>query len=97
MMAKYNPYPNGLPDSVNAACTKRYADLFRLFIRHADKIDRVTLWGMYDAQSWRNYWPIMGWTDYPLLFDRQYQAKPVVQEIIKMAMKNNTPLKNFEI
>jgi len=85
MMAKYNPYPNGLPDSVNAAFTKRYADLFRLFIRHADKIDRVTLWGIYDAQSWRNYWPIMGRTDYPLLFDRQYQAKPVVQEIIKMA------------
>ena len=26
-----------------------------------------------------------GRTDYPLLFDRQYKAKPVVQEIIKMA------------
>ncbi|MGC8802465.1 MAG: endo-1,4-beta-xylanase [Bacteroidales bacterium] len=85
LMAKYNPYPNGLPDTVNAAFTQRYASLFKLFLKHADKIDRVTLWGVHDTQSWRNYWPIMGRTDYPLLFDRQYQPKPVVQEIIRMA------------
>lgn len=87
LRAKYNPYPNGLPDSVNVAFTNRYANLFKLFLKHADKIDRVTLWGVYDAQSWRNYWPIMGRTDYPLLFDRQYQPKPVVQEIIKMSQE----------
>ncbi|MCX7986452.1 MAG: endo-1,4-beta-xylanase [Bacteroidales bacterium] len=84
-MEKYNPYPHGLPDSVNNLFTRRYSDLFNLFIKHADKIDRVTLWGVYDTQSWRNYWPIMGRTDYPLLFDRQYQPKPVVDEIIKLA------------
>jgi len=38
-----------------------------------------------DDQSWRNYYPIMGRTDYPLLFDRNYKAKPVVAEIIKEA------------
>ncbi|MDR0694054.1 MAG: endo-1,4-beta-xylanase, partial [Prevotellaceae bacterium] len=35
---------------------------------------------------WLNNWPMPGRTDYPLLFDRNYQAKPVVQEIIQLAV-----------
>ena len=42
------------------------------------------LWGISDGGSWLNSWPIKGRTNYPLLFDRQYQAKPVVNEIIKL-------------
>ncbi|MDP4275872.1 MAG: endo-1,4-beta-xylanase, partial [Bacteroidota bacterium] len=45
-------------------------------------------WGVTDGQSWKNGWPIPGRTDYPLLFDRKYQAKPVVQKIIDEALKN---------
>lgn len=80
-----NPYAEGLPDSVATAWEARYVDFFKLFLKHKDKISRVTLWGVSDANSWRNDWPIKGRTDYPLLFDRNYQAKPVVNEIIKMA------------
>jgi Beta-1,4-xylanase len=80
-----NPYPNGLPDSVAQAAHDRYAEFFRLFLRHADKIDRVTMWGLTDGDSWRNNWPVPGRTDYPLLFDRNYQPKPIVETIIKEA------------
>jgi len=80
-----NPYPNGLPDSLAQAAHDRYAAFFKLFLKHADKIKRVTIWGLTDGQSWRNNWPVPGRTDYPLLFDRNYQPKPIVETIIKEA------------
>lgn len=79
-----NPYTTGLPDSVSIAWTKRMSNFFQLFIDNKDKISRVTLWGVTDTDSWKNDFPVKGRTDYALLFDRQYQAKPVVNEIIKM-------------
>jgi len=82
-----NPYTTGLPDSVEAAFENRYLDLFKLFLKHRKDISRVTLWGVTDAQSWKNNWPMRGRTDYPLLFDRHFQPKPVVQKIIDEAMK----------
>lgn len=82
---KMNPYTTGLPDSVSIAWTKRMGSFFKLFIDNKEKITRVTLWGVSDVDSWKNDFPMKGRTDYPLLFDRQYKAKPVVQEIIKMA------------
>jgi endo-1,4-beta-xylanase len=86
---KSDLYVNGLPDSVNTVFEKRYLDLFKLFLKHKDVVTRVTLWGVTDANSWKNNWPIPGRTDYPLLFDRKYQAKPVVEKIIGEALKNN--------
>lgn len=80
-----NPYSNGLPDSVAVKLHDRYNSLFKLFLKHSDKISRVTLWGLTDSQSWRNYWPVKGRTDYPLLFDREYKSKPIVETIIKEA------------
>jgi endo-1,4-beta-xylanase len=82
-----NPYVDGLPDSVRIAHHDRYLELFKLFIKHHDKISRVTLWGVTDNQSWKNNWPIRGRTDYPLLFDRNYQPKPIVNSIINEALK----------
>jgi len=81
---KFNPYTNGLPDEVNAAFTERYLDFFKMFLKHGDKISRVTTWGAADAQSWKNNWPVRGRTDYPLLFDREYQAKPIVHALIEL-------------
>ena len=80
-----NPYPDSLPDSVAAVWNNRMADFFRLFLKHHDKISRVTIWGVSDAQTWRNNWPIPGRKDYPLLFDRNYQPKPIVETICKEA------------
>lgn len=79
-----NPYAAGLPEEVEAEFNKRYTDFFRLFLKHQEKISRVTLWGVTDKDSWRNNWPIPGRTDYPLLFDRNYQPKPVVAQLIDL-------------
>ena len=65
----------------------RYLDIFKLFLKHSDKIERVTLWGAHDGQSWRNGWPVRGRTDYALIFDRNFQPKPVVKAIIEEAKK----------
>jgi len=84
---KMNPYIEGLPDSINTAFEKRYLDFFKLFLKHKDVISRVTTWGVNDGQSWKNNWPMRGRTDYPLLFDRKNQPKPVVNMIIEEASK----------
>lgn len=81
---KSDMYTSGLPDSVYKILEQRYIDFFNLFLKHKDVITRVTLWGVTDAQSWKNDWPIVGRTDYPLLFDRKNQSKPVVQKLISL-------------
>lgn len=78
-----NPYPNGLPDSVSTQWNQRMKDFFHLFLKHADKITRVTAWGVSDGESWKNNFPVKGRTEYPLLFDRNYEPKPFVQELLK--------------
>lgn len=80
-----NPYTNGLPTEVSEAWNNRMMDFFNLFLKNSDKITRVTLWGVADGDSWKNGFPMRGRTDYPLLFDRNHQAKPVVQTIIDAA------------
>jgi endo-1,4-beta-xylanase len=85
LQAKLNPYASGLPDSVQQALAKRYADLFGVFVRHRDVIGRVTFWGVTDGDSWLNGWPVRGRTSYPLLFDRNGQPKPAFDAVIRTA------------
>lgn len=77
-----NPFPDALPDSMQTVLADRYEDLFQLYLKHADNIERITFWGVNDGHSWLNGWPISGRTNYPLLFDRSYQKKPVYERII---------------
>lgn len=77
-----NPYPETLPDSVSKAWNNRMKQFFDLFEKHADVISRVTAWGVSDGDSWKNDFPVKGRHDYPLLFDRNYQPKPFVKEIM---------------
>ena len=81
---KMDPYKNGLPADVEKRINDRWVEFFKLYKRHARQISRVTLWGVSDAQSWMNDWPISGRTAYALLFDRQYHPKPVIGDIIKL-------------
>ncbi|KAA8483419.1 endo-1,4-beta-xylanase [Arcticibacter tournemirensis] len=90
--AKLNPYTEGLPDSVQQKLTDGYASLFRLFLKHSDKIGRITMWGVHDGQSWLNNWPVMGRTNYPLLFDRQLKPKPAFYQVLKI--KENYSVNN---
>lgn len=77
-----DPYFDGLPDDVQQQLTDRYAVIFQIFYDRREKLDRVTLWGVHDAMSWKNDYNIPGRTNYPLLFDRKYQPKPAVNAII---------------
>lgn len=82
-----DPYINGMTAEAEAAFTERYLSLFKLFLKHQDKISRITLWGVNDNYSWKNNWPIRGRTDYPLLFDRNNQEKQVVKSIIQLVQQ----------
>ena len=82
-----NPWPTALPDSVQRALAHRYADLFRVFVAHREVIDRVTFWGVGDADSWLNNWPVPGRTSYPLLFDRSDLPKPALDSVLATARK----------
>ncbi|ARS36457.1 endo-1,4-beta-xylanase [Pontibacter actiniarum] len=86
---KYNVYTNGLPDSVQQQLARRYADIFALFHKHRDKISRVTFWGVTDANSWLNDWPIQGRTSHPLLFDRNYNPKPAFEAVLNSVSTNS--------
>ncbi len=90
-----NPYTNGLPDSVQQQLTKDYEELFKLFLKHKDKITRVTFWGVNDGQSWLNGWPVRGRTNYPLLFDRQFKPKPAYYKVIELKTKPAAAAKSF--
>lgn len=81
---KMNPYPKNLPDSIQVKLATRYQDIFKLFLKHQDKISRVTFWGVSDSQTWLNDWPINGRSNYPLLFDRALHPKPAYDSIISL-------------
>lgn len=84
LMEQYNPYVKGLDKKAQKLFNQRYLDLFRIVERHKDVISRVTFWGVNDGHTWLNNWPVKGRTNYPMLFDRDYQAKPVVKDILKL-------------
>lgn len=84
LMEQYNPYVKGLDKKAQKLFNQRYLDLFRIVERHKDVISRVTFWGVNDGHTWLNDWPVKGRTNYPMLFDRDYQAKPVVKDILKL-------------
>ena len=81
---KYNPYADGLPKDKAKEIEKRWMQFFDIYYRHRAQISRINLWGVSDGGSWLNGWPIKGRTNYPLLFDRHYQAKPVVEQIVRL-------------
>jgi endo-1,4-beta-xylanase len=85
MQAGMNPYTEGLPDDVQKALAKRYADLFGVFVKYHNSISRITFWGVTDGDSWLNGFPVRGRTNYPLLFDRKGQPKPAFDAVIQAA------------
>ena len=76
----FDPYRGGLPPSVGQQLSDQYVELFKLFDEYSDIIARVSFWNLHDGQSWLNYFP---WkrTNYPLLFDRNRQAKPAFNAV----------------
>jgi endo-1,4-beta-xylanase len=85
--ANSNPYTAGLPDDMQKALAKRYAEIFAVFLKHKNLITRVTFWGVTDRFSWLNDFPARGRTNYPLLFDRDGKTKPAFNAVIGEAKK----------
>jgi endo-1,4-beta-xylanase len=83
---KINPYVGSVPDSVLKEQAKKYAEFMSIFLKHRDKFKRVTFWGINDTQSWRHDWPVIGRTDYPLLFNCHYEPKPALDAIANIRM-----------
>ena len=82
---KYNPYSQSIPAEVLQKQADRYQEIFELFLKYKSNIERVTFWGTSDSQSWRNSYPMKGRTDYPLLFDRKFNAKPAYHSLLKLS------------
>ncbi|WP_339723059.1 endo-1,4-beta-xylanase [uncultured Paraglaciecola sp.] len=92
LQESFNPYSMGLPMDVEKKLYDAYASVFEVLLKHHKVIDRVTFWGVTDADSWRNGWPMKGRTDYPLLIDRNHQVKPFVSELLKAAQNFKSEL-----
>jgi endo-1,4-beta-xylanase len=84
---EYNPYKDGITAEGEAKLAERYAEIFRIFEKHKDKITRVTFWGLGDGSSWLNNFPVRGRTNYPLLFDRNLDPKTEVIDKIAKVVK----------
>lgn len=79
-----DPFAQGLPPEAQQQLADQYAALFALFLKHRDKIDRVTFWGLHDGRSWLNGWPRRR-TNHPLLWDRKLQPKPAFPAVMAAA------------
>jgi endo-1,4-beta-xylanase len=83
--ANSNPYTAGLPDDMQKALAKRYADIFAVYLNYRGLLTRVTFWGVTDRHSWLNNFPAAGRTNYPLLFDRDGKSKPAFDAVMQEA------------
>jgi endo-1,4-beta-xylanase len=83
--AATNVYPDGLPGAEQERLARRYADVFTLFLKH--DVGRVTFWGVTDATTWLDDFPIPGRVNYPLLFDRDGREKPAYGAVAEVLRK----------
>ena len=79
------PYSLGQPQK-SAMLSRALDSLTRHHYRscaiYRDIVDRVTLWGVTDGDSWLNR---PGRANYPLLFDREGKPKPAFDAVIRVA------------
>ena len=80
-----DPYRDSLPTEVQTALARRYGQLFSVFTDHRDRLGRVTFWGVHDAASWLNDWPVAGRTSYPLLFGGDAAPKDAFWSVLDAA------------
>ena len=66
-----------ISDEIKQIQEQQYGTLFGIFRQHADVIDCVTFWNLSDRDSW------LGAKNYPLLFDVNYQPKPVYEKVMR--------------
>jgi endo-1,4-beta-xylanase len=77
-----DPHADGLPEGLEQRFAQRYADILSLFVKHP-AVSHVTFWGVTDADTWPNNWPVRGRTNHPLLWDRQGRPKPAFDAVVE--------------
>lgn len=77
---RMNPYKDGVPEEVKEAWNAREAAFLEMFLRNADAVRRINVWGICDKDSWKNGWPIPERQDSPLWVDRDYKLKPFLEK-----------------
>jgi endo-1,4-beta-xylanase len=80
--AETDIYAKGLPAEGQQQLARRYAQIFELVLKHRDRIDRVTFWGVTDAHTWLNNFPIPGRVNHPLLWDRAGKPKRAYEAVV---------------
>jgi len=83
---KLNPFAASLPETIQKEQAKRYGELFAVYLKYRDVIDRITFWGVTDGDTWLNNWPVRGRTNYPLLFDRDGKPKLAFDAVVNAAL-----------
>jgi len=81
-----NPYKDGLPDSADNLLAARYSEMFDVLVNNSAVV-RVTFWGVTDKDSWLNDWPVIGRSNYPLLFDRNGNPKRAYKAVVEKYLK----------
>ena len=74
-------YGNNILEHIFDTQARRYQELFEAFKENKDIISAVVFWGITDKYSWLNGFPVRR-TNAPLLFDRNYHAKPSFWAVI---------------
>jgi len=82
-MGRWRGYQDATEENLQKQA-ELYFELFVVFMRHADVIERVTFWGKADPQSWRK-------DGHPLLFDADFEAKPAFHSIMMLAPPEEPP------
>ena len=82
LLAKLDPYKDGIPEDVYAAWNARMGAFLEMFLRNSDVVRRINVWGVTDADSWKNNWPIPGRHDAPLWIDRNFALKPFLKTYV---------------
>jgi endo-1,4-beta-xylanase len=59
-----------------------YRTCFDLFRKYKKQITGVTFWNISDRRSWLDNFPVRGRKDYPLLFDKDLNAKKVYGDVV---------------
>jgi endo-1,4-beta-xylanase len=84
-----DPYADGLPEGLQQRLAQRYRDIFSVFVKHR-AVSRVTSWGVTDADTSLDNWPVRGRTNHPLLWDRQERPKPAFDAVVEALRRAST-------
>lgn len=62
-----------------------YDKLFEIFREYKDIIEGVTIWGISDAYTWRDNYPVSGRKDWPLIYNTDLSPKKAYYNITQFS------------